>query len=1177
MVDLFTLVKKAFVGAILFVLFLLQQNSGYAQMRQVYLDGQQSANQISKISFYSPSSGFVAFTDWIGFTSDSGHTFSKKYITIYNVDFSGYAVNLTFGFNIRGVKAFDKDTVIAYGDYGFVPAILYSLDGANTFKLIFLSQYNNLKLSNGIADMLFPENNKVGYAVDADRVLKTVDKGLTWNTIRIDADSYLNNLIATDNNNVFAFSQDPLVSKLIKTNNGGNSWQQVTVPALYNGRIKYADFITPLNGWLNIFDGGGIQELYYTMDGGTNWVHKNDDDATSFLCGKMKFINDSTGVATEDFFNTYKTTDSGKIWEPFPRDNNFTYLLYSHNDLQVLDSTQLWAGGGSGFLELNTNVDAPTLPKAYFKINIEASNAVDLIDFSKTQYEYKWFVNNVLISKAYNTSYVHNNITVTDTIELIVTKGSYSDTLIKYGRFNNSPPPPVPAITSFTPTIGEQGTIISIAGSNFTGATAVYFGGVPATTFTVVSSSQINATVGTGASGTLSVVTPYGTASQPGFAFRTLLKVVSFSPASGPIGTTVTITGTNFSPVPSDDIVYFGAVRTSVLYASTTQLTVLAPEGATYLPLSVTVNGLTAYSELPFVLTFAGGQTITKNTYPAKIDFPTDMNSIYITNADLDGDGKPDIVTGEFAYMNRVTVLRNVSTADSVSFEPEKFFQLMKGYNNVWGPVLITDADGDGKPDIIAGNGTNLSYLKNESTKDTINFGAAVSVGGIAATYLAKGDFDGDGKPDIACVNQNSPSIRIFQNSTTAGVFSLKDGYTIHMNSDAKSNVVVEDFDGDGKPDILTVDYNVFWGVYVYRNTSNAGVISFAAPVALPDPNPQNHAFYYVVAGDFDGDGKPDVAAIDGDSTISIYRNTSVKGTLNFVSRIDFHTGYSISTLAINDLNGDGKPDIALAINLPQASSPDKDIQVSVLENKSVPGNILFGPHVDFGYTTENHNTKDICIADFNGDGKSEIAVVNPGTTNVSILLKQGGALPVTLLDFSAQLENNNAVLNWQTALEENSNYFNVQRSKDGIVFSDIGMLRAAGNSNIEKEYDYTDFNVNQLNTDNLFYRLEEVDKDGKIQLSKIVAIRLKAGKNEIKVYPNPANSTINIDLPQRLSGNTAIILYDMIGHRIIERKNLSNSLHQQLSIKKVTAGNYRLIIIENGKEKINKSVVITH
>lgn len=112
-------------------------------MRRIYVDADEN-NWINKIAPYSPSQRYIAFTSWIGFTADSGKTFQKKYIDLTNVDYNGYAPNLTFGFGINGIKAFDQYHLIVYGDYGFWPAILYSSDGGATFKLIY---YHNLGLT----------------------------------------------------------------------------------------------------------------------------------------------------------------------------------------------------------------------------------------------------------------------------------------------------------------------------------------------------------------------------------------------------------------------------------------------------------------------------------------------------------------------------------------------------------------------------------------------------------------------------------------------------------------------------------------------------------------------------------------------------------------------------------------------------------------------------------------------------------------------------------------------------------------------------------------------------------------------------------------------------------------------------------------------------------------------
>src|SRR5205807_533623 len=105
-----------------------------------------------------------------------------------------------------------------------------------------------------------------------------------------------------------------------------------------------------------------------------------------------------------------------------------------------------------------------------------------------------------------------------------------------------------PTISGFTPGSGPVGTSVSISGTNFTGASAVAFNGVSAA-FTVSSATSITATVPSGATaGPISVTTPGGTATSSSnfIVMASAPTMSSFTPASGPMGTVVTISGTNF-------------------------------------------------------------------------------------------------------------------------------------------------------------------------------------------------------------------------------------------------------------------------------------------------------------------------------------------------------------------------------------------------------------------------------------------------------------------------------------------------------------------------------------------------------------------------------------------------------------------------------------------------------
>jgi gliding motility-associated-like protein len=108
---------------------------------------------------------------------------------------------------------------------------------------------------------------------------------------------------------------------------------------------------------------------------------------------------------------------------------------------------------------------------------------------------------------------------------------------------------PAPTITSFAPNTAAAGALISITGTNFNNAFAITLGGIPVTSFTVVSSTSLLAIVGLGATGAVSLTTPGGTASLAGFTFIPAPTITSFAPTSAGAGALLNITGTNFNNV----------------------------------------------------------------------------------------------------------------------------------------------------------------------------------------------------------------------------------------------------------------------------------------------------------------------------------------------------------------------------------------------------------------------------------------------------------------------------------------------------------------------------------------------------------------------------------------------------------------------------------------------------
>ncbi|WP_216680443.1 IPT/TIG domain-containing protein [Hymenobacter siberiensis] len=159
-----------------------------------------------------------------------------------------------------------------------------------------------------------------------------------------------------------------------------------------------------------------------------------------------------------------------------------------------------------------------------------------------------------------------------------------------------------PTISSFTPTGGLAGTVVTVLGSNYTGVTAVAFNGTAAASFTVVSATQLTAIVAAGTTtGPITITAPTGTAtSATPFVVGAPPVVISFTPTTGAVGTVVTITGTDFTL--ASQVRFNTTSATAFTVVSSTQITATVPAGATTGLIAVTTPVGTGVSTTSFVV-----------------------------------------------------------------------------------------------------------------------------------------------------------------------------------------------------------------------------------------------------------------------------------------------------------------------------------------------------------------------------------------------------------------------------------------------------------------------------------------------------------------------------------------------------------------------------------------------
>ena len=491
-------------------------------------------------------------------------------------------------------------------------------------------------------------------------------------------------------------------------------------------------------------------------------------------------------------------------------------------------------------------------------------------------------------------------------------------------------------------------------------------------------------------------------------------SINSFTPISGPIGTVVTITGTNFNTTAANNVVWFGAVKATVTAANSTSLSVTVPVGATYQPISVTdiTTGLSAFTIAPFIVTFPSSQHIDTTSFASKLDFTTGINPEGIALCDIDGDGKPDLIVTN-VNGNTVSVFRNTSTSSSItanSFASKVDFMTAM-YPSA---VAIVDVDGDGKPDLVITNeGSNtVSVFRNISVPGTIAFASKVDFAtGSWPFSVAIGDVDGDGKPDIAVTNYSSNTVSVFRNTSTSGTIAFASKVDFSTGSEP-NGIAIGDVDGDGKADLIVTNRSSNT-ISVFRNTSTSGSIttnSFAARVDLV-----TGSYPIIVAiSDVDGDGKPDlVVANQNSNTVSVLKNTSTSGSItasSFASKVDFTTGSDPQGVTIADLDGDGKP------NLVVANGTSKTI--SIFRNTSSSGSITvnsFAPKIDFA---TGSSPDFIAIDDLEGDGKPDIIVTNVNSNTVSVFRNMIRIILAAPQNLTATAGNGQVSLKWNKNTE---------------------------------------------------------------------------------------------------------------------------------------------------------------
>jgi gliding motility-associated-like protein len=459
--------------------------------------------------------------------------------------------------------------------------------------------------------------------------------------------------------------------------------------------------------------------------------------------------------------------------------------------------------------------------------------------------------------------------------------------------------------------------------------------------------------------------------------FAQVPTISGFSPLSAYVNDTVTISGTNFSSIAANNTVRIGRIRATIVSATTTQIKAIVPFGAVNERIFVTVSGRTCISVANFLQKHLRcSDTLSTSSLSSAVAFATGTNPQNIKAADIDGDGKSDLLLGNMTS-STLSVLRNTSTngvINSSTFASK--VDITTGASSRL--ISIVDFDGDGKLDVAVPsyNANMVSILRNTSTPGTISFAAKVDFNLPGQGFnSAVADFNMDGKPDLVVTTIFANKITVFPNTSTIGTISFGTSFDFTTGASVTS-VDAGDINLDGKPEILVANAGSNT-ISVYRNVHTTGSListSFAAKFDIAVTNP-----VAVKAVDFDGDGTLDIGVTNGTGPhyFSVLRNLYTTGALNassFATKVDVATGAGPQFFSTGDINGDGKVDIVT----PNSQADN----LSLIRNKSVPGTLLFSAHVVFSTGLLPTGSE---IVDIDNDAMPDVAICSQNSSQATV------------------------------------------------------------------------------------------------------------------------------------------------------------------------------------------------
>ncbi|MCB9282991.1 MAG: T9SS type A sorting domain-containing protein [Lewinellaceae bacterium] len=276
--------------------------------------------------------------------------------------------------------------------------------------------------------------------------------------------------------------------------------------------------------------------------------------------------------------------------------------------------------------------------------------------------------------------------------------------------------------------------------------------------------------------------------------------------------------------------------------------------------------------------------------------------------------------------------------------------------------------------------------------------------------------------------------------------------------------------------------------------------------------------------------------------------------------------GSSVSLSGDGDIALIGAPlrDTAAMIDLGAAflfNYVDPGVEWSQFKNLSLPPGYEAGETFGAAVSIANNLFTGVIGSPFRSLNRGAAFVVLPT------------ALPVTWLDFRAEVTGEDVLLTWSTASESSNKGFEIQRSTNGRDWERIGFVPGIGSTSEVQNYDYTDSSPFTLHSSLIYYRLAQRDFNGATDYSPIRVVQIQSAGG-IRVFPNPANELVTVAFSEPTDVRSTVQLFDQNGRMVGEYSVPPGTVEYQVRVAQLASGTYLLKVKVGTKEWMNRLVV---